>query len=140
MKITNRVKKELFTALAVVLVDLLSKHLVSEQKFFRGRTIQNPGLPFGIDLPGFFDFYLVLALLLTFVIIFFRNFAKSDLQIALGLILGGALANLIDRLGDRTVTDFIDFGITTVNLADVAIMIGMGFLIKSNVKAQISKI
>jgi signal peptidase II len=52
---------------------------------------------------------------------------------ALGLLLGGAVANLLDRLGDGRVTDFIDLGLgayrwATFNLADVFIVFGVGLL------------
>jgi signal peptidase II len=44
---------------------------------------------------------------------------------ALGLILGGAAANLVDRVGDSRVTDYIDFGWwPSFNFADVSIVAG----------------
>jgi lipoprotein signal peptidase len=52
--------------------------------------------------------------------------------------LGGAVSNLFDRLLDGTVTDFINIGISTLNLADVAIIAGIVLLAISNVKVQIS--
>jgi signal peptidase II len=50
--------------------------------------------------------------------------------IPVGLILGGGLANLLDRLGDGRVTDYIDVGLgawryPTFNLPDSAIVIGL---------------
>lgn len=52
----------------------------------------------------------------------------------LGLILGGASGNFVDRLSDLRVTDFLDMGIGTVrwytfNLADVFIVFGTIFLL-----------
>jgi len=52
----------------------------------------------------------------------------------IGLLLGGAIGNFIDRLPDGRVTDFIDVGIgdarwPTFNLADSFILIGVGLLI-----------
>ena len=50
---------------------------------------------------------------------------------ALGLILGGGLANLLDRLGNGSVTDYLDLGLgsswrwPTFNLPDVAITAGV---------------
>jgi signal peptidase II len=52
---------------------------------------------------------------------------------ALGLLLGGGIANLIDRIGDGRVTDFLDLGLgmhrwPTFNLADIAIVTGVALL------------
>ncbi len=53
---------------------------------------------------------------------------------ALGLIIGGAGGNLIDRLRDGAVTDFLDFYVgqyhwPAFNLADVAISLGVGLIL-----------
>lgn len=53
--------------------------------------------------------------------------------LAIGLILGGAIANFADRLPDRRVTDFLDVGLgvsrwPTFNLADSFIVLGVVFL------------
>jgi signal peptidase II len=50
--------------------------------------------------------------------------------LALGLVIGGALGNLIDRVGSGVVTDFIDFGWFPVfNVADSAISVGVVVLV-----------
>ena len=44
-----------------------------------------------------------------------------------GLLIGGAVSNLIDRVARGSVVDFIDFSFwPTFNLADVAIVVGVG--------------
>lgn len=53
---------------------------------------------------------------------------------AFGLLLGGGIANLIDRIGDGRVTDFLDLGLgthrwPTFNLADLYIVVGVGLLV-----------
>ncbi len=53
---------------------------------------------------------------------------------ALGLVIGGALGNVIDRLRLGWVIDFIDFHVTTwhwpaFNIADAAITVGVGMLL-----------
>ena len=49
---------------------------------------------------------------------------------AAGRILGGAVANFVDRVGDRTVTDMIDVGWwPTFNVADIAITTGVALLV-----------
>ena len=54
---------------------------------------------------------------------------SSLLNLALGLQLGGAIGNLIDRLRLGYVVDFVDVGVWPVfNVADSAIVIGVGIL------------
>ena len=57
-----------------------------------------------------------------------------------GLILGGGIANLLDRLGDGRVTDYLDWGIggwryATFNLPDSAITVGMALALGLAVRA-----
>lgn len=52
----------------------------------------------------------------------------------LGLLLGGAIGNFVDRVPDGRVTDFLDVGIGTArwptfNLADSFILVGLGILL-----------
>ena len=59
----------------------------------------------------------------------------------IGLLLGGAVGNFMDRLQDGRVTDFIDVGVGTTrwptfNLADSLILIGVGFLALSTFTTQ----
>ena len=62
-----------------------------------------------------------------------RATTKTE-AIWIGLIIGGALGNAVDRLVDGAVTDFLDIHINgyhwpTFNLADVAIVIGVAIII-----------
>lgn len=51
-------------------------------------------------------------------------------SVAAGLVLGGAVANLVDRATDGTVVDLFDLGWwPTLNLADAFITIGVGLLV-----------
>lgn len=57
----------------------------------------------------------------------------------MGLLFGGAIANLIDRLGDGRVTDFLDFGLAgrrwpAFNLADSFIVVGLAILLLMGLK------
>lgn len=55
----------------------------------------------------------------------------------LGLLLGGAVANLVDRAGDGRVTDYLHTGWwPTFNLADVAIVTGAGLLVLASLRRQ----
>lgn len=55
--------------------------------------------------------------------------------IGLGLIVGGALGNLLDRLTRGSVVDYVDIGLwPTFNLADVAISVGVLLLVIGAIK------
>lgn len=114
--------------IATVAADQLTKLVLP--KIFNLSVTANPGLPFfGHQLPGFFDWSLYLLLLIAFVFLYWRFLRASDPgRLALGLILGGAVSNLIDRLARGAVIDFLDIGIASLNLADVAIWVGIAVL------------
>ena len=114
--------------LGVLILDQAAKYLV--QKNFGWLIVKNPGLPFGINLPGFFDAAAVVAALAIFGFFCVRYFSHLRHGLALGLILGGAISNLVDRARLGWAVDFIHLGISTINLADAAIIVGMVMLIK----------
>ena len=71
------------------------------------------------------------------MIIYYRNFGE---QIALGLLLGGTIGNLIDRIFLGHVIDFIDFGFwPAFNIADSAISIAIILILYQELKPIISK-
>ncbi len=87
----------------------------------------NTGIAFGLFAGGSLIFAIV-ALVVT-VIILFYNFTlpagNVGLRLVLGLLLGGALGNLIDRVRLGHVTDFLDFGPWPIfNVADTAVVAG----------------
>ncbi|MGE5222614.1 MAG: signal peptidase II [Omnitrophica WOR_2 bacterium] len=92
----------------------------------------NTGAAFGM-LQGFGIVFTVLAIIVSIVIIiYYPRIPSSEwpLRIALGLQLGGALGNLIDRLTQTYVTDFISVGNFAVfNIADASISVGVAVLI-----------
>lgn len=88
---------------------------------------QNPGVAFGLanNVPGILFF--LIALGFFGLVLFGRNLdlTKKTPQIALGLIFGGGVSNLLDRLFYGSVIDFIDIlKISCFNLADVSILAG----------------
>jgi len=89
----------------------------------------NEGIAFGMRIPGSLQFILILAALF-FVACYARKEATTFLsQIGFGLILGGGIANVIDRLADGFVTDMIQVGTFPVfNIADSCITIGIVLL------------
>ena len=103
---------------------------------FHLTLIHNRGAAFGFFQGGAFLFVLtsiVCIILIFFAIrnntLFFKFFGVEikdrGIRLALGLILGGACGNLLDRLRFSYVVDFLDFRIWPVfNIADSAITIG----------------
>lgn len=92
---------------------------------------KNSGAAFGI-LQGFGGIFMILAIVVALMIfVYFPQVPRRDwsLRLALGLQLGGALGNLIDRLRQGYVTDFISVGTFPVfNIADSSISIGVAVL------------
>ncbi len=90
--------------------------------------VTNTGAAFGL-FPQLGNYYVVVALaIVAALLVFYRRFAVSQrlMQICLGLQLGGALGNLIDRLRLGYVVDFFDFKVWPVfNVADSCIVIGV---------------
>jgi signal peptidase II len=93
--------------------------------------VENTGAAFGLfqgknPLLAFLAFGVVVAL-----VVWFRELVRFWLgALALGLQLGGAVGNLIDRFRHGFVVDFIDFSFwPTFNLADSAITIGVLMLL-----------
>ena len=93
----------------------------------------NPGGAFGLGrgAPGLF---LVATVAIVTVLLFVAHRTEeSRWLVPLGLVLGGGLGNLADRLFrsyDGRVVDFIDFHVWPVfNVADSAIVIGVGLML-----------
>lgn len=93
--------------------------------------VTNTGAAFGL-LPQLGNVYVVVALLVVAaLLVFYRQLALSHwlAQVCLGLQLGGAVGNLVDRLRYGRVIDFIDFKVWPVfNVADSSIVIGVVIL------------
>jgi signal peptidase II len=92
----------------------------------------NTGAAFGI-FQGFSGVFSLLAIIVALVIIYyFPRVPAQDwvLRIAMGLQLGGALGNLVDRITIGRVTDFISVGSFAVfNVADSSITVGVIILV-----------
>lgn len=136
-------------AAGVILIDQATKAMVRSLLSF-GRTIDvipgffslrmtnNTGGAFGIfsAWPQLLSIAGIIAVLLIIGLSREKSGAKS-FALSLGLLLGGAVGNLIDRIRLGHVTDFLDMGIRlrgrtlswpTFNFADIAITIGVVLL------------
>lgn len=94
--------------------------------------VYNTGAAFGIFKGKAVLFTFVAAAASIGIIIFYKlkKVKNRIVEFSLGLILGGAISNLIDRLRFGYVLDFIDFRIWPVfNLADSAITLGVALII-----------
>lgn len=91
----------------------------------------NRGVAFG--LAGGAGVGLILVTLLALGVLgylFARNPTRPGMWVAMGLLAGGALGNLADRIRADEVTDFVDVGSwPPFNLADVAITCGVVLLV-----------
>jgi signal peptidase II len=96
---------------------------------------QNSGALFGMFRDNAVLFGLVSLAVIALIIVYHRQVGTSlYLSIALGLLLGGALGNMTDRLTRGFVVDFVDMGMGdvrwyTFNTADAAISISIVMLI-----------
>ena len=128
----------LVIALAVIGLDQLTKYLIRAnmgwgesipgEGIFRITYVTNTGGAFGIFASQTFLLALIAVIGISVFLIYLRYIPLKSrlLKIGLGLDLGGAIGNLIDRLRlEGKVTDFIDIGPWPVfNVADSAIVVG----------------
>ncbi len=126
------------TAAVIFILDRVTKYFIINIlhggqsikvfEFFHITLIFNTGTAFGL-LKGQNTFFITLSVITTIAILFYSRTHKLDdllRSLALGLILGGAAGNLVDRIKFGYVIDFLDFRIWPVfNVADSAITIGM---------------
>lgn len=106
---------------------------IYEAGFFRIIHIRNTGAAFGLLQDQFLlltiTAFIGIILVLLFVFYFSRHYPSMDSRagrLTLGLVLGGTMGNLMDRLRFGSVTDFISVGFWPVfNIADSAVMVGV---------------
>ena len=143
-------------AAIVILLDQFSKYLVETNlavytywapipelnNFFRILHTTNTGAAFGLFASGGL-FFALMAVVVSGAIIYFNRTLEGDqiwIRIALGLQMGGALGNFIDRLRQGHVTDFLDFGPWPLfNVADMAVVFGtilLAWLLLQEERAQ----
>jgi signal peptidase II len=132
----------LIIAAFVVALDQLSKHWVRSYLDLYETiplvgclsltNVRNTGSAFGLFANQAFLLTLVAIVALVTILLFYRYLSRISLlsSFALGLVFGGAVGNLIDRLRFGYVTDFIDvrlwrdFHWPAFNVADSAITVG----------------
>lgn len=91
----------------------------------------NAGVAFGLAGGAGVGLVVVTALALALIAyVFGRDPTRPGIWIAAGLLTGGALGNLVDRIAAGEVTDYVDVGSwPAFNLADVAITVGVVLMV-----------
>lgn len=141
-RIAGRWRRDLlfFLIAAIVIgLDQYTKYLVRDNLrlyevwnhsigFIRIIHVVNSGAAFGI-LQGQTPFLIITSLFGLGAIVLYYVYPPMDhglIRIALGMQLGGAMGNLIDRIRVGEVTDFIDVGgFPTFNIADASISVSI---------------
>lgn len=127
----------------VFIIDQLVKHLVVStmhlgqslpviKGIFHITYVLNPGAAFGMLEHQRWFFILVALAAVLLGAAFYKKLQQESflMRSGAGLMLGGAVGNLADRIQSGLVVDFLDFRIWPVfNIADIAICAGAGILI-----------
>ena len=127
----------------VFIIDQLVKHLVVStmhlgqslpviKGIFHITYVLNPGAAFGMLEHQRWFFILVALAAVLLGSAFYKKLQQESflMRSGAGLLLGGAVGNLADRIQSGLVVDFLDFRIWPVfNIADIAICAGAGILI-----------
>jgi signal peptidase II len=136
-------------AVAAVAADQLTKHIVSSKLAldeevdvigpFSIHHVQNSGIAFGLFASATAIVILLTGIAIAWMLVFFaRSGARHPvLPVALGLVIGGSVSNLVDRVRLGHVTDFLDLRYwPAFNLADSFIVIGVAILLLALVAAD----
>lgn len=106
--------------------------------FFEINYAENTGAAFGMFRGQNSIFIIVGFVAIGFILAYYRQFRENTwMKISLGMLLGGALGNLVDRLVFQYVTDFIHVRWwflhlrwwPAFNIADAAVFIGVAMLV-----------
>jgi signal peptidase II len=113
--------------------NLLPGESVPKEGVLRLTYVTNEGIIFGLSAPRALSLIFPILVMAAVLFLYCRYtlFHSGLVKIALGLVIGGSLGNLVDRIRFGYVTDFIDFRLwgdfhwPAFNLADSALVIGI---------------
>jgi signal peptidase II len=130
---------------AVVLATLAGRPPIEVTGFFNLVLVWNPGVSFGM-LQGLGDKgpWLLTAFgvaVCVALVVWLSRERRRFTQAALGLVLGGAVGNLVDRARFGAVVDFLDFHAMgyhwpAFNVSDSAIVVGAALLVLDGLRAD----
>lgn len=118
-------------------LDMPARQFIEVTSFFNLVMVWNQGISFGMfSGGGIWRSYVLIAIALlmcVFLWCWLKQATRGYVRMAIGLVLGGAIGNVIDRARFGAVVDFLDFHIAgyhwpTFNIADSAICIGVALL------------
>ncbi|WP_112180776.1 MULTISPECIES: signal peptidase II [Paraliobacillus] len=130
-------------AFVIIIIDQLTKFwVVANMELRESITVienifyitshRNTGAAWGILAGKMTFFYIITAVVIVLICYYIQKFAKDSLLtgLALGLILGGAVGNFIDRIVRKEVVDFFDvyigsYNYPIFNIADSALVVGV---------------
>jgi signal peptidase II len=133
-------------SVVVILIDQLSKWWIVKhlelgesiqviENFLYITSHRNRGAAWGILQGQMWFFYIITVVVIIGIIVYMQRAAKGKrlLGISLGLMLGGAIGNFIDRIFRQEVVDFINtyifgYDFPVFNIADSALVIGVFLL------------
>lgn len=142
-------KKIILISIITLIIDIITKQLILNlmiehqsipiiNKFFSITFAKNTGVAFSF-LEGKIPLIIMMTTIVIFIILkYIKSTNPNKIEsICYGLVLGGAIGNLIDRIIYGYVIDFLDFNIfgysfPIFNLADTFIVIGITLLIIIN--------
>jgi len=139
----------LAVAVAVVVLDQLTKwlilplvieppHIIRVTEFFNLVMVWNRGISFGLASTGAdamrWALVALAAVITVALIVWLTRITRPFLAVVVGLVIGGAVGNLIDRVRFGAVFDFLDFHAFgyhwyAFNVADAAISVGVALLV-----------
>jgi signal peptidase II len=138
-------------AVLVVFLDQVTKHLFWRNGqnyevipgYFNITLVKNAGAAFGM-FQGARVFFVIASFLAVGLIIYLgRRLPREQRtrRVLLGLILGGAVGNLVDRVASGEVIDFVQIGVAghywpVFNLADAGVTVGAALLILYALRSQ----
>jgi len=152
----NSIRMAWFLWIIVLLFDQITKYLIRKnlllggsitviQDIFHITHVNNTGAAFGIFPNARYFFIVAHVIVIAFFFYFLYIYKQNNptFYISIGLILGGATGNLLDRIIFGKVTDFLDFGINSkirwpaFNIADSCVVIGFFILALLVVKGDL---
>ena len=147
----------LLVAFLIIVIDQVTKWIIASSmkigdsyevipNFLNITSHRNNGAAWGILSGKMFFFYIITVIILIVLVLFFIKEAQYNLfmQLAISLLIAGALGNFIDRLFNGEVVDFIDTNIfgydfPIFNVADSSLTIGVILVIIALLKDTTNK-